>query len=124
MKQLLIIGFGGFLGTIARFGISKLNVYWQFLSIPIGTLTVNVLGSFLIGIFVGLSQKGGFLSSNMILFLTVGICGGFTTFSTFSNENLQLMQNGQVITALLYTILSVTLGFGAVYLGTLSTQLF
>lgn len=124
MKQVLLIGLGGFLGTIARFGISKLNLYWQFLSIPIGTLMVNVLGSFLIGLFLGLSQKGGFLSTNMQLFLTVGICGGFTTFSTFSNENLQLMQNGQLFTALLYTVLSVTLGFGAVYLGTLTTNLF
>lgn len=124
MKQVLIIGLGGFLGTIARFGISKLNLYWQFLSIPIGTLAVNVLGSFLIGFFIGLSQKGGLVNTNLQLFLTVGICGGFTTFSTFSNENLQLLQNGQIFTALSYTVLSVVLGFGAVYLGTISTNLF
>jgi CrcB protein len=124
MKQILLIGLGGFLGTIARFGISKLNLYWQFLSIPMGTLVVNVLGCFFIGLFLGLSQKGAFLSTTMQLFLTVGICGGFTTFSTFSNENLQLMQNGQLFTALFYTVLSVILGFGAVYLGTLTTNLF
>lgn len=124
MKQILIIGLGGFLGTIARFGISKLNIYWQFLSLPIGTLTVNVLGSFIIGLVIGFSNKTGALSPNLQLFLTVGICGGFTTFSTFSFENLQLMQNGQLLTALLYTLLSLILGFGAVYLGTVASTIF
>jgi CrcB protein len=124
MKQLLFVGLGGFLGSIARYGISKLNLYWHFLSIPMGTLTVNVLGSFLIGFLVGISQKSDLLSADLRLFLMVGVCGGFTTFSSFSNENMMLMQNGQFLTALLYTASSILFGFAAVYLGYISTNFF
>ncbi len=123
MKQLLYVGLGGFIGSIARYGVSKLNLYWHFLSIPMGTLTVNVLGSFLIGILVGISQKSDFLSVDLRLFLMVGVCGGFTTFSTFSNENFMLMQNGQFLTALIYTGSSILFGFAAVYLAYIFTNL-
>ena len=117
MKQLLLVGAGGFIGSIARYGVSKLNLYIHFLSIPIGTLTVNIAGSFIIGIITGIAAKGEFISGNMRLFLMVGICGGFTTFSSFSNENLILLQNGQILSSLLYTGLSIFFGFLAVYLG-------
>lgn len=123
MKQLLYVGLGGFIGSIARYGVSKLNLYWHFLSIPMGTLTVNVLGSFLIGILVGISQKSDLLSADLRLFLMVGVCGGFTTFSSFSNENFMLMQNGQFLTALIYTGSSILFGFAAVYLGYIFTNL-
>jgi len=123
MKQLLLVGLGGFIGTVARFGVSKLNIYWHFLSIPMGTLTVNVLGSFLIGFLVGISSKSEILSPDLRLFLMVGVCGGFTTFSSFSNENMMLMQNGQFLTALLYTGASILFGFLAVYLGYFSSNL-
>jgi len=123
MKQLLLVGLGGFIGTVARFGVSKLNIYWHFLSIPMGTLTVNVLGSFLIGFLVGISSKSEILSPDLRLFLMVGVCGGFTTFSSFSNENMMLMQNGQFLTALLYTGSSILFGFLAVYLGYFASNL-
>jgi len=123
MKQLLIVGLGGFIGSIARFLVSKLNLYWHFLSIPMGTLTVNIVGSFAIGILAGLSAKSEILTPDLRLFLMVGICGGFTTFSSFSNENLMLMQNGQFFSALLYTGFSILFGFTAVYLGYLTTNL-
>ncbi len=123
MKQLLIVGLGGFIGSAARYMVSKLNLYWHFLSIPMGTLTVNILGSFIIGFLVGISAKSDLLSPDMRLFTMVGICGGFTTFSSFSNENMMLMQNGQVVTALLYTTSSILLGFTAVYLGYISSNL-
>lgn len=123
MKQLLFVGLGGFLGSIARYLVSKLNLYWHFLSIPMGTLTVNVLGSLVIGFIVGISQKSELISSDMRLFLMVGVCGGFTTFSSFTNENMMLMQNGQFATALLYTGSSILLGFLAVYLGYFITNL-
>jgi len=123
MKQFLLVGLGGFIGTVARFGVSKLNIYWHFLSIPMGTLTVNVLGSFLIGFLVGISSKSEILSPDLRLFLMVGVCGGFTTFSSFSNENMMLMQNGQFLTALLYTGASILFGFLAVYLGYFSSNL-
>lgn len=124
MKQLLIVGAGGFIGSIARFLVSKLNLHSQFLSIPIGTLTVNIVGSFIIGFITGFSVRNDLLSLNMKLFLMVGICGGFTTFSSFTNENLTLIQNGQMLPALLYTGLSIFLGFLAVYLGYLTPNLF
>jgi CrcB protein len=123
MRQLLLVGLGGFIGSIARFAVSKLNVYMHFLAIPMGTLTVNVVGSFIIGVIVGISQKSEILSADVRLFLMVGICGGFTTFSSFSVENLMLIQNGQVFSALIYTFLSLFLGFTAVYLGYLSINL-
>ena len=123
MKHLLLVGLGGFIGSVARFLVSKLNLSWHFLSIPLGTLTVNVLGSFIIGILVGISVKSDLISTDLRLFLMVGFCGGFTTFSSFSSENLMLMQNGQVVTVLIYTALSILLGFLAVYLGYIFTNL-
>ena len=123
MKHLLLVGLGGFIGSVARFLVSKLNLSWHFLSIPMGTLTVNVLGSFIIGILVGISVKSDLISTDLRLFLMVGFCGGFTTFSSFSSENLILMQNGQVVTVLIYTALSILLGFLAVYLGYIFTNL-
>lgn len=124
MKQLLLVGFGGFIGSIARFLVSKLNISWQFMSIPMGTLTVNVVGSFLIGLLVAIAAKNEMFSSDLRLFLMVGFCGGFTTFSSFTNENLALMQNGQILAVLLYTSVSILLGFWAVYLGYLIPDYF
>jgi len=123
MKQLLLVGLGGFIGSAARYLVSKLNLYWHFLSIPMGTLTVNILGSFVIGFLVGVSAKSEIISADMRLFLMVGVCGGFTTFSSFSNENMMLIQNGQFLTAFMYTGLSILLGFAAVYLGYLSSNI-
>jgi len=123
MKQLLIVGLGGAIGSIARFLVSKLNLHWHFLSIPMGTLTVNVLGSLLIGFIAGVSARTEIISPSMRLFLMVGICGGFTTFSSFTNENLTLMQNGQFLSVLLYTGFSIFFGFLAVYLGYVASNL-
>lgn len=123
IKTILLVGFGGFIGSVARYFISKLNIYFVFLAIPFGTLTVNVLGSFLIGFLTGISDKSVILSADLRLLLMVGICGGFTTFSTFTNENLMLLHNGQILSLFLYTGLSIFLGFIAVYLGYISSNL-
>lgn len=123
MQQLLLVGLGGFIGSVLRFMVSKLNLYWYFLSIPMGTLTVNIIGSFVIGILAGISAKSEILSYDFRLFLMVGVCGGFTTFSSFSNENLMLMQNGQFLSAIIYTGLSILFGLIAVYVGYISTNL-
>ncbi len=117
LKNILIVALGGSIGSVARFLVSKLNLYISFFSIPIGTLTVNIAGSFIIGFLTGISDKSTLLSAEWRLFLMVGICGGFTTFSSFTNENLVLMHNGQLLPILLYTGLSIFLGFIAVYLG-------
>ena len=122
-KQLLLIGLGGFVGSVARFLVSKLNTRVDWFSIPIGTLTVNVVGSLLIGFLIGISEKSPVLTVEWRMFLMVGLCGGFTTFSSFSGENLMLLRNGQFLPLFLYTGLSILLGFTAVYLGYISTKL-
>lgn len=123
VKNILLIGLGGFMGSVARYLVSRLNNRVDWLSIPIGTLTVNVIGSFLIGFLVGISEKSPILTVELRMFLMVGLCGGFTTFSSFTGENLMLMRNGQFLPLFLYTGLSILLGFTAVYFGYVSTKL-
>ena len=108
---------------MARFFVSRLNTRIDWLSLPLGTLTVNVAGSLLIGFLIGISEKSPILTVEWRMFLMVGLCGGFTTFSSFSGENLMLMRNGQFLPLFLYTGLSILLGFAAVYLGYMSTRL-
>ena len=117
MKQLLLVGFGGFFGSIARYWMSKLNLTWDFHSIPMGTLAVNIIGSFLIGFLLGIFINSNLLHTNLKLFLVVGFCGGFTTFSSFTNENFLLLQNGQYLTALIYIGGSIIIGILAVFAG-------
>ena len=123
LKNLLIIGTGGFLGSVVRYLVSQLNLTVSFHSIPVGTLIVNVAGSFIIGFLTGIAEKSMILTPEWRLFLMVGLCGGFTTFSAFANENLMLIHNGQLMSVLLYTGLSIFLGFLAVYLGYVTTNL-
>ncbi len=123
IKNLLLIGAGGFIGSVARYLLSRLNTRLDWLSIPVGTLLVNVLGSLLIGFLIGISEKSPLMTFELRMFLMVGLCGGFTTFSSFTGENLMLMRNGQFLPLFLYTGLSILLGFTAVYLGYMSTRL-
>ena len=123
IKNILLIGAGGFLGSIARYFVSLLNLSISFYSVPVGTLLVNVTGSLIIGFLTGIADKSMILSTEWRRFLMVGLCGGFTTFSTFTNENLMLLHNGQLLTVLLYTGLSIFLGFLAVYIGYVITNL-
>ncbi len=76
LKQLLLIGTGGFIGSVARFLVSRLNTRVEWFSIPIGTLTVNVVGSLLIGFLIGISEKSPMLTVERRMFLMVGLCGG------------------------------------------------
>lgn len=125
LKIILLTGSGGFLGTVARFLTSR---YFQslFLSaFPYGTFIVNVLGCFLVGILYGTSVKGNNLNADWILFLTVGFCGGFTTFSAFAGENLALLRDGNFFYFSIYAGLSVFLGLLATFLGNvLVTKIF
>ena len=88
-----------------------------------GTLTVNILGSILIGFFLGIFVNSDLLNTNLKLFLVVGFCGGFTTFSSFTNENFILLQNGQFLTAFVYILGSVLVGILSVYIGYLISNL-
>jgi len=119
LKILLIIGTGSFLGGVSRFLTSR-YIQNNFISaFPYGTFVVNILGCFLIGLIYGLSEKGNIISAEWRMFLTVGFCGGFTTFSTFANENISLLRDGDYFYFALYTGLSVFLGLMAVYFGNL-----
>ena len=122
LKNILLIGLGGAAGSIARYFISKLNLNVDFLSLPVGTLIVNIGGSFIIGLLTGITERSPVLTVELRLLLMVGLCGGFTTFSTFSGENLMLMRNGQFFSVLLYTGLSILFGFLAVYFGYITTK--
>lgn len=124
LRTILLVGSGGFIGSVARYFVSKLNLSVQFFGIPAGTLLVNVSGSLILGLLAGLTIRNIFLTQDWKLFLMVGICGGFTTFSTFTAENLQLVQNGQYSNALVYTLLSLILGFAGVYLGFVLSKFF
>jgi CrcB protein len=102
IRNLLYIGIGRFAGSVARYLLSRWTYNLQWMSIPLGTLLVNIAGSFLIGLLIGISEKSPVLTVELRMLLMVGLCGGFTTFSTFTGENLMLMRNGQFLSLFLY----------------------
>lgn len=117
IKSVLLIGLGGGMGSIARYFFQKWfaeNIQHPF---PWGTFVVNILGCFLIGVFFAIAEKTTLLSAQTRLFLITGLCGGFTTFSTFAFENTNLMRSGDMVYTLLYIVSSVVLGIGAVFAG-------
>lgn len=114
IKNLFIVGLGGGIGSIIRYAASLLINSKLF---PYATLAVNITGSFIIGLVFALTIKEAGFSNNWKLFLATGICGGFTTFSAFSLENVELLQNGKIGIVLTYIILSVVLGIAAAFLG-------
>ncbi len=109
----LLVGAGGMVGTIGRYLLGLLPIKAQS-GFPIITLGINLIGAFCIGLIVAFSTRSGNTNPQLVLFLKVGICGGFTTFSTFSLEAMQLLQNGKLVVALSYMILSVALCVAAV----------
>jgi fluoride exporter len=116
IKNLFIVALGGGIGAALRYACSLLSK--PGLHFPVATFLINITGSFIIGIILALSMRSnGDFSDNSRLFWATGICGGFTTFSAFSFENLQLLQAGKNSLAFSYIILSVLLGIVASWLG-------
>ena len=116
LKTILAVGVGSFMGGAVRYlvslamkGISK--------GFPWATLAVNLVGCFLIGLLWGVFSKNGTEGSNWALFLTVGLCGGFTTFSTFSKEALVMLQGGNLWGGVGYVAISIVAGIALVALG-------
>ncbi|SHE82993.1 CrcB protein [Mariniphaga anaerophila] len=117
VKSFIIAGIGGFLGSGARFLVSRFIQISYTSVFPWGTFTVNIIGSLLIGIFFGISERGNFMSAEWRLFLTVGFCGGFTTFSSLANDSFLLFQSKEFFRFAGYASLSFMLGLLAVFLG-------
>lgn len=124
VKTLLFIGAGSFLGGVSRYALTRLVQDHILHVFPYGTLVVNIVGCFLIGLFYGLFDRGHVLDPDIRMFLTVGFCGGFTTFSTFANENFSMLQGGNFLGMGVYAVLSFALGLAMVYLGQLTVKLF
>lgn len=123
MKLVFLIGLGSFIGGICRY-LSTQFIQNKYLSaFPYGTLLVNITGCFVIGLVFGLSEKVN-LHPEWRLFLATGFCGGFTTFSAFSNETLGLLRDGQFWSAGLYVAASVIFGLIATFAGISIFKLF
>jgi CrcB protein len=122
VRILLLIGTGGFIGSVLRYLVALLFQNKALSAFPYGTLTVNVIGCFVIGVVFALAEKGN-LSPEWRLFLASGICGGFTTFSAFSIETVALMKAGQILPAVLYIGASVGLGVLATLLGVVTPKM-
>lgn len=117
LKTLLLIGTGSFAGGILRYLVSVCMKHLCPHTLVLGTLTANLCGCFLIGLFYGYFSRYSTFSNSWCLLLTTGFCGGFTTFSTFANESLSMLQNGNYWSFMGYVAISVIVGIAFVALG-------
>ncbi len=117
LKSIIIVAAGSGIGGVLRFLLSRLIQGSVFTVFPLGTMFVNIIGCLLLGIFYGMFDRGALLNPNLKLLLTVGFCGGFTTFSTFMNESLHLFRSDNILYGALYAGGSVFLGLLAVFVG-------
>ena len=117
MSQIVAIALGGALGSVGRFLVAGWVGRVLGVNFPWGTLAVNVVGGLVMGLLVGLMAQVWSVSPAIRAFLTVGVLGGFTTFSAFSLETVLLLQRGDILAALAYIASSVVLSVGAVWCG-------
>lgn len=117
MKEVILVFLGGGIGSVLRYLVSKSFTGWINNPFPYSTFLVNIIGCFLIGIFLTLPERFDWFTLEYRLFLATGICGGFTTFSTFSYENFALIKEGDYMYFVSYTILSFAIGLAATFLG-------
>lgn len=116
LYQYLAVGAGGAVGAMCRYGVGLIP-WLQRGAFPLHTLLINFLGALAIGLVVGAGQRWPGASDTLLLFLRVGVCGGFTTFSTFSLESLVLLENGRPGLFALYVSASLLLCLAGVWLG-------
>ena len=111
MIKLLNLIIGGALGTLARYFLTHITYHFLGANFPYGTLIVNLIGCFIIGVLATFSSGMFFLTYNHRLLLVTGFCGAFTTFSTFIFDSANLIQKGEILKASLNIVLSLVLGF-------------
>jgi CrcB protein len=116
-KSLLFVGVGSFIGGVLRYSVSVLMRGLCGQGFPWGTLLVNLVGCFAFGVIFALFGRYGSTNSGWCLLLTTGVCGGFTTFSTFANESVLMLQNGNWPGFVGYVAASIVVGFALVALG-------
>ena len=117
MKQIFLLGLGGFAGTTLRYGVQYVfNKYLQII-FPLGTFIVNITGCFVIGLLYGIASKYSWITPEWRLFLITGLCGGYTTFSTFAYENMVMLQQGNYTGFAAYSISSFVLCLLVVFAG-------
>lgn len=114
MLNILSVGLGGFIGAVCRYLIGLIPIN-EITTFPIKTFVINVIGCIVIGVITVVAAKNSSLNPHMLLFLKVGLCGGFTTFSTFALESVDLMKNGNVMMSFLYVFGSVLVGIGVIF---------
>ncbi|MCK5687311.1 fluoride efflux transporter CrcB [bacterium] len=118
MIKILMVGLGGFTGSICRYLTAELsNKFFNDPFVPYGTIIVNVAGCFFIGFLGGLCETKQIFTQEVRAFILVGFLGGFTTFSTFGYEIFTITKNGQYTAAITHLMIHLVLGFGAVWLG-------
>lgn len=123
-RAIILVGIGGGLGSILRYLTSEFaNKYFQG-SFPLGTFAVNIIGCLLVGLLLGLFEKQQLTHPDFKYLLIMGFCGGYTTFSAFASENINLFLSGHSFTAFLYIAASVLLGLFAVWAGLSLIKLF
>ena len=117
LKTIFIVGTGGFIGSVMRYLVQYYVEKGMSSTFPVGTFIANIAGSFLIGVVFALAEKGDLMSSEWRIFLTVGICGGFTTFSAFAYNNLIMIRENSFFQLFINVGGSLFFGILAVYLG-------
>lgn len=121
MRELILIFVGGGIGSVTRFSLGKWVSSFHTQNFPYGTLVVNIIACFILGLLIGVADHKQILSPSSRLFWTVGFCGGFSTFSTFSTETVTLIQTGFHLSGILYILTSLivclAVTFAGLYLG-------
>ncbi len=117
MKEAALVFLVGGLGSVMRFSLGKWIASFNNTYFPYGTLAINIIACFMVGLVISLADHRQLISPSTKVFLTIGFCGGFSTFSTFSAETISLMQNGFYLSTVVYVASSLLLCIAATYAG-------